>query len=326
VRLADDVRRCVVFLGIKKIGTDDELDPIGTGFLVVDADPYSVYLVTARHVIQPLLGDPISVRFNRLEIYGGGARVETYDSINWWFHPTDKTVDVAVAIIDVPPWADSTATPRKPSLLMPDRFSSKNIGPGDLTYTVGIWKFLYGRKRNQPFVHVGHIGLVPEDEKVITENWLSDEPGESKQVHVEAYLVEGEPLDGASGSPVFVRRSIRNNDKLKTWVYGSYWLLGLHHGSWTAQPGRDYQIPTKGFVRVPRGINVVVPSMKINEVIEQEGVMRARKKAEAAKDAEVSAEPSAISTEPESDNPSHKEDFTSLLGRAARAKPKAGRT
>jgi hypothetical protein len=109
--------------------------------------------------------------------------------------------------------------------------------------------------------------MMPEDERVPVQGWL---PTHGKTVGVEAYLIEGEPLNGASGSPVFIRRSIESRDankKLKTNVYGSVWMLGLLSNSWFAKPGRDYEISVSNVV--PRGINVVVPSMKINEVLDQ---------------------------------------------------------
>jgi hypothetical protein len=115
-------------------------------------------------------------------------------------------VDVAVHPIEVPEWADCACLARSPNLAEEGRFRSKNIGAGNRTYTVGLWKILRGDKRNQPFVYSGHIGLVPEDERVPADPWLASHNGEP--VLVEAYLVEGEPLDGASGSPVFVRRTI----------------------------------------------------------------------------------------------------------------------
>jgi hypothetical protein len=261
MRLPDDARKCVVFFGSARVGTDDGLDPWGTGFLVATGEPRGTYLVTARHVIEPHADCPFDIRYNDKS---GGAKLVHIDEPKWFFHPTDETVDVAVLKIEKPSWADCLLFPQKPGIMNEIKFQSKDIGPGDIVYTVGVWKFLYGKKRNQPFVHVGHIGLVPEDERVPVDNWIS---GKGTRVLIEAYLTEGEPLEGASGSPVFVRRSFGLAAKLETRTYGSVWLLGLQQGAWFAEPGKDYQIPVRGSVTVPRGINVVVPSMKINEVL-----------------------------------------------------------
>jgi Trypsin-like peptidase domain len=287
VRLADDARKCVVFFGTANVGTEDELTPWGTGFIVATGEPDGVYLITARHVVQPHLDCPFDIRFNRKS---GGGRLLHVDQADWIFHPTDETVDVAVLEIKIPDWADCRPFDQKPGIINEFKFASKNIGPGDIVYTVGVWKFLYGRRHNQPFVHVGHIGLVPEDEKVPVENWM---PGkESKRVLIEAYLTEGEPLDGASGSPVFVRRSFElDRQKIESRVYGSVWLLGLQQGAWFAKPGEDYQVPAHDLVKVSRGINVVVPSMKINEVLNQPRLKDKRSRAQEALDRERIADP-----------------------------------
>src|SRR5262249_24795998 len=145
---------------------------------------------------------PFAIRFNDKF---GGSRNHYIDIADWHFHPTDETVDVAVMEIDPPEWADYLPFPQG-SVMSDEKFESKDIGPGDLVYTVGLWSFLRGKKRNKPFVHVVHIGMVPQDDKVEVENWILGKVGEP--VDVEAYLTEGEPLRGASGSPVFVRRSI----------------------------------------------------------------------------------------------------------------------
>jgi len=317
VRLCDDVRRCVVFFGSAKVGTEDELNPWGTGFFVATGEPEGTYLVTARHVVQPHLDCPFDIRFNHKS---GGAKLVHIDRAEWIFHPADETVDVAVLEMEPPDWADCSPVIQNPTVLNEFKFESKDIGPGDIVYTVGVWKFLFGKKRNQPFVHVGHIGLVPEDDKVPVENWMPGKKG--KRVLIEAYLTEGEPLDGASGSPVFVRRSFElGKQKLESRVYGSVWLLGLQHGAWFAKPGEDYQIPAQGMVKVPRGINVVVPSMKINDTLNQPRLKVKRERAQGALDRERMTEPLAAPVATD-ENPNHREDFERLLGKASKPKTK----
>jgi hypothetical protein len=160
------------------------------------------------------------------------------------------------------------------------KFGAKDIGPGDMIYTVGLWAKLRGKKRNKPFVHVGHIGMVPQDDKVEVRNWILgkiDQP-----VEVEAYLTEGEPLFGASGSPVFVRRSFQfgkgynpQDRNAKSWGYASVWLLGLMSDSYIERAIIERIGST---VVVPRGVNIVVPSMKINEVLDKPGLREKRKR------------------------------------------------
>jgi hypothetical protein len=319
VRLADDLRKCVVFYGSERLRKgEEEIDPWGTGFVVKTRDNGQTYLITAAHIVHPLQHCPFSIRYN--ERGTGKGRFEPVDSATWFFHPTDDTVDVAVLEINVPEWADCVPYDQF-GILETDRLEKKDFGPGDMVYTVGVWKLLYGLKKNLPFVHVGHIGLMPEDERVPVDGWLKKHGGRTL---VEAYLTEGEPLNGASGSPVFVRRSLLHAkgtpQQLEKWIHGSIWLLGLHSNSWFGKPGEDYDMAKEGGDKIiPRGINVVVPSMKINEVLNQ-SILKAKR------DAQVEAEESARTATKtglrSSDaNPTHREDFTRLLGAAARTPP-----
>lgn len=189
VRLEEQYRKSVVLIGTGSVGSDDEISPWGTGFLVGVEKPRTAYVVTAWHVIENNKDAPFDIRFNKL---GGGAGLHPIETPNWIVHPTDNTVDVAVHEISIPNWADYTFIPKHPNLLLDDRMESKNIGGGNETYTVGLWKFLQGERRNQPFVYTGHVGLIPDEgQKIPVEPWLK-EHGQTK-VQVDAYLIEGEP-------------------------------------------------------------------------------------------------------------------------------------
>lgn len=280
VRLDEQYRQCVVLIGTAPVGkANGEIDPWGTAFLIADNDVKHAYLVTAAHVLKDGLHEsPVDVRFNKLL---GGADILHIDEPEWFFHPTDDTVDVAVHPIEIPNWAACTQIPRSPNLNEKERFRRKDIGAGNRTYTVGLFKFLHGDRRNQPFVFSGHIGLVPEDQRIPVDGWLESHGDDA--VLVEAYLVEGEPLDGASGSPVFVRRTLgpvpaSPSGKLQYWVEGSVWLLGLMSDAFRAKPGRDYDIHGAGMI--PRGVNVVVPASKIMEVMDHPELKKRRQAAQ----------------------------------------------
>ena len=326
VRLADDIRKCVVFIGVAGHRGAADIEPLGSGFFVDTCEPDGVYLVTARHVIQALIDAPFCIRFNNRS---GEGQIEHVDEADWIFHPTDNTVDVAILRLGIPLWADCipiAAGGRIPMLLREDRFKAKEFGPGDLVYTVGLWKFLHGKKRNLPFVHVGHIGMIPEDERVPVKGWA---PEHNEVEFVEAYLVQGEPLNGASGSPVFVRRSIRNPSikdaewKLEAWVHGSVWLLGLLSDIFTDDVD-DYIRLSKNDKIVSKGINVVVPSMKIHEVLGQPKLVKQRRLAAENKlisEGRVASKASLAAHQSSDVNPTHREDFTSLLSAAAKTPP-----
>lgn len=323
MRLDDEYRKSVVLIGTQTGKAEDSISAWGTGFLVGTTDePTPMYLVTAWHVVAENIDAPFDVRFNKAD---GGARCHRIDRPNWITHESDNTVDVAVHEIEVPKWADYRFIPKYPNILLDDRRKLKNIGAGNRTYTVGLWKFLRSDQRNQPFVYTGHVGLIPEGEKIPVKPWLKEHG--SGRVQVDAYLVEGEPLDGASGSPVFVRRTIPIKVKLKgakkpvnAAIEGSVWLLGLQSDAFVGEPGKDYEIPTGGGqILVPRGVNVVVPSTKIAAVLDHPKLIAARKKiADANMPIKTGEEPPT-----KAGNPRHREDFSRLLGAAvSRSKPK----
>ena len=96
VRLVDDARKCVVYLGYPEVGHDKRIEPVGTGFFVFvsgENDDGASYLVTARHVAEELGADPFGVRLDQPD---GRGRVDYVDQAEWFFHPTDNNVDGAV--------------------------------------------------------------------------------------------------------------------------------------------------------------------------------------------------------------------------------------
>jgi hypothetical protein len=112
--LEDQFRKCGVLLGSAIPGSDDEIVPWGSAFLVdVDANnPAAKYLITTWHVIAGNEDAPFDVRFNK---HGGGARNFHIDDPRWVMHPTDDTIDVAVHEIAIPDWADCNLVPKHPT-------------------------------------------------------------------------------------------------------------------------------------------------------------------------------------------------------------------
>jgi hypothetical protein len=94
-------------------------------------------------------------------------------------------------------------------------------------------------------------------------------------MEVDSYLIETQASEGASGSPVFVRKpagaiAADEGVKIRPKAYGAIFLLGIYQGSWkklnphlTQDAGEDRR------VRLPGGMGLVVPGDKIIETIEQ---------------------------------------------------------
>jgi Trypsin-like peptidase domain len=324
VRLADDARKCVVYLGFRQGDDDSEIEPIGTGFIVAAGDPVRPYIVTARHVAEEFKTDPFVIRLNDKD---GKGRNDHVDSAEWFFHPSDENIDVAVREYDPPDWADYLAFPRS-SFLSEFKLDSKDIGAGDLAYVVGVFSLLHGKRRNMPAVHTGHISLMALDEPIPVRDWRD----ETKTVESNGYLVEAQTLPGTSGGPVFVRRSVPMptsvHGKLQTWSYGTVWLLGLWQGSWYGAPERYLKLPRDEDIQVPLGTGIVVPAIDIISALEQDDLMKRNKgkknedaPCKAAAPAILTVETSASDYRPKGANPRHREDFTALVSVAARKRP-----
>jgi hypothetical protein len=342
------------------------IDARATGFFVVwasdstrsiegmEPETSGIYLITARHVAVPL-GTHFAIRFNKK---GGRSDIILIEDAEWVFHP-DKTVDVAVLHCGYPDWADCVPIPGR-LLAKPTRedtlvstiqgdeliFNDPNLGVGDIAYVVGLFHLLKGKKVNLPVVHTGHIALLPEDERIPTKDRIT-----GKFQEVEGYLVEAHGLSGLSGGPVFARtsspaiatyqypRELVGGEKLERPVIGRLHsftvLLGLWSASWDGEPD-DVLADDKNLkrgMRVPVGMGVVVPSYKIAETLNSEQLVRARREEYQRRLDETAATndilaPSSFSAPDygKDENPRHKEDFTSLLNAAAKAKPQDDQT
>jgi len=267
MRVPDEVRECVVYLGLP-FDSDGgpRMAPVGTAFFVgVAAEELEnwgyPYLVTAKHVAQRLEGQEFVVRVN---LAGGGAVfVRSGEGLRWWYHPTDAGVDAALF-----PWAppEEVEHRRVPTemFLTDEVVRSKSIGPGDEVFMTGLFAHFAGNQRNIPIVRMGSIAMMPQ------------EPVPTSLGNIDAYLIEARSIGGLSGSPVFVRETV-------TLGLGSFYLLGLMHGHWDIPPEAiDDSVAgdhAEEHGRVNMGIAIVVPAKKILEVINQRELADARRDA-----------------------------------------------
>lgn len=155
MRLPDQYLSCVAYLGWPAPDRSGQFRSHGTGFFVEHEGAH--YLVTAAHVAVDLAGRPFAIRLNKAA--DGLGDVQLVDTAVWQFHP-DDTIDVAVLPFDPPAWAQTHAFPTKFAVTEFKR-QSKDIGPGDLAYIVGMFSPLQGRDKNTPAVHMGHVASVP---------------------------------------------------------------------------------------------------------------------------------------------------------------------
>jgi hypothetical protein len=268
MRVPDYVLKSVVFIG-EPIWTRGRVSGnyVGTGFFVgIPYEPGSpwahTYLVTARHVIEPLLQDEYLIRINLQQ--GGSNKITVgYKSEpHWTFHP-DPIVDVAIT-----PWKhrsiytlDTTAVITAAFLTAP-LVQQGVVGVGDEIFATGLFRHVYGEKRNIPIVRSGNVAMIEAD-RVPT-----------KHGDIDAYLVEVRSIGGLSGSPVFVR----GHDN-------QIYLMGLMHGHWDvpsrldATEGEKQQPPTgenqsakikkakEPKEAINMGIGIVIPASKILQAL-----------------------------------------------------------
>src|SRR5262245_13257309 len=200
MRVPEEVRKCVVFLGVPSI--EGGIDLRATGFIVGvplgDTTMQATYLVTTKHTADKLEGKPFGTRFN---VKGGDAATAWADaSIKWWRHPTEPdSVDAAVAQFGPGPDFDTKVVPV--SMFLTDEvFDRAGIGLGDEVFLAGLFNRLKAN-RNEPIIRTGTLAAMPRDRI----------PGvtiSGKQVEAEAYLIEARSMGGISGSPVFVVESL----------------------------------------------------------------------------------------------------------------------
>jgi hypothetical protein len=286
VRVPDFVLKCVGFLcevEHRDSGGVPSGDPHGTGFFVSVPCQHpemrakggcTLYFVTAKHILDKLAGRKTFLSVN--ETGGGKETIERIIGDRWWYHPTDKTADVAVA-----PVGPSHAAEINPVSIIqfsrPELLSAMDIGIGDEVFSTGLFTPVDGSKRNIPIVRHGNIAMMP-DEQIQTERGYAD-----------VYLVEARSLPGISGSPVFVRPTLDFKIRHKSGKPADVFcpgvgviLLGLMDAHWDV---RESEKNEAFFTHdrkhgVNMGVAIVVPAIKILETINQEGLVAMRKDTE----------------------------------------------
>jgi hypothetical protein len=317
VRISEDGRKCVVFFGSLE---GDRFVYRGTGFLASLAigDTLLNYLVTCRHVAEKLDAG-FHIRANTRD---GAADTEEVHNIDWAY-PADRSVDLAVAPLtfSAPKWDVTYLILHR---FIPDPYTDPYLGGlscGDPISIVGLFRLRQGHRRNMPIVHSGNLASLADKQEKIR---IKDSFGNG--FDAEAYLVEAQTLEGLSGSPVFIHRWVRlpyagpEGEALAS--IGSVNLLGVYQGAWDAEPGKVLAEDRglSGNMRVPVGMGVVVPSEKLLELILMHPKLKKHRDEVIDREYDSDAASSDFASAPPSsdENPKHREDFTRLVGAAAR--------
>ena len=271
MNVPDEVRKCVAFLVYKD---SNGMKLAGTAFLVgiSSSDPdfpqlVFSYAVTAKHVIDAIRENSADGKvYFRMNHKGVGAKLVESRLEDWRFHPSDRSVDVAVIPGSVGQEFDHLLYPVA-AFATPEVIARNGVGIGDEVFLVGLFVHHFGQARNIPIVRIGNIAAMPE-EKVQTATG-----------DIDAYLIEARSIGGLSGSPVFVNLSgVRNvGGSLRVGGAGFY-LLGLMHGHWYVKPEADTVVIDSYDEAVNMGIGIVIPSQKILEVLDQPEFQESRRR------------------------------------------------
>ncbi len=99
MRVSDSIRKCVVFVGYRM--ATGEFRRAGTAFYyarpIADSGSSSVFLVTARHVIDGIRALGLNESCLRINFTDGSAQWLAIPIEAWFIHPTEQNVDVAAA-------------------------------------------------------------------------------------------------------------------------------------------------------------------------------------------------------------------------------------
>jgi hypothetical protein len=314
------------------LGKDDpmsgKLKYGGTGFLVgYRGDGAQLpYLATCRHVARELKSNfviRVNTRPANISHVGSHAiRVAKAE----WIYPYDDTVDLAVTHLMLNNDAYDAVY-----MVLNDLMPREPIVCGDPVSIVGLFRLHFGSQRNLPIVHTGNVALLPNPNEKIPQN------DGGRTIEVECYLVEAQTLEGLSGSPVFVREVVflpegefKDGAIERPVAFGSVSLLGVYSGAWDGEPGailaEDRGL--SGNLRVPVGMGLVVPVEKLETLLRDNPELKKQRRDFAEKsrsamaastDAVFPMVRSVDSARPATDgNPTHREDFNSLVGAAAR--------
>jgi hypothetical protein len=319
VRVHSDVPKTVVFVGVE---VDGRFFPVGTGFIATlpAYDGHLFYfLVTADHVVQMINGDAVWIRVNRRD---GGCSTIKIPKIE---RDISYKNDISICAFE----ADSNLFDFKTISLDRADFDTQRKkwewDIGDEVAVVGLYASHFGQLKNVPITRIGHIALMP------------GEPVISYRGELPAYLIEGKSISGLSGSPVFLNAPMwRVKDEKPAFlkhplIFPIGMVLGYHsvESKYDQIPVPETQgepVEEDGGPAVDRntGLTTVVPIERVIEMVETPEMREKMKKAIEAHRQAQGFKPAGIvvssveAPQPNDENPTHREDFTRLLGAAAR--------
>jgi hypothetical protein len=264
-----EILTCVAFIGVAR--EDGTQVPVGPAFflsqrIAVEGEPgYRDihFLVTAAHVINNIALTPADEVLVRVNVDGDATKWIRTRVVDWVSHPTDSSVDVMAYRILWNPSIKWIIERFRSNIVYSSTSRPKRSISVMSCFSRGLFWPHHGESRNIPIVRIGAIAAMPM-EKV-----TADFGGVSKKI--DAYLAEVRSVGGLSGSPVFASMIGSRRGALVVSHPTPFRLLGLIRGHFDDEMPQNISARTQGrrpAERVNMGIALVVPAVKILEVLE----------------------------------------------------------
>jgi len=330
--------------------TGERVGPRGSGFFLsrpsTDAPGLChYYAVTNWHVAVQGMWSQI-----RVNILDGESRFIPLSPDDW--HYERDGADLAIA--DVTDWldveTDDVEMLPEHFLLTKDWAKFAGLELGEDVFMIGMYANVSASNRNSPAARFGSLSR-PADDQAPLKAGIN---GAMRPAH----LLDMRSRTGFSGSPVFVYRD-EDCFAREAYIEGEGWidnqmtesrksmgpgrlhpsLLGIHCSQFNepveilAVESEDEALraPIHEGDRlvIPSSMTIAVPSWDVKALLDQahfEEIRQMRDRGRRDKGFEIPQPESAPEPTTKADNPSHKEDFNSLLTSVARGKKPAGQT
>lgn len=334
--------KCAIYLYPTKRAAEQGDAAGGSGFLVgVRSEALSdtisyCYAVTNRHIITQGHGSPVV----RLNCRSGPPDIIEFDVSDWEPHEGGADISVVPCKLNTSRHDHLAITERM--FITKDIVKEWAVGPGDDVFMISRLSMNEGKARNAPAARFGNIAQMPIPGEPIPDGFGGQE----------SFAVDMRSIPGHSGSPVLLHippwsvRPIDADDISKGWrqprLEQHQWLLGVDwcHLPYIKRVLDAHGNKTKQSVKLNSGIAGVVPAWRLRELLYSDKLVAQRrewdewnvKQRELAATANLDAMTGPTTTvadegsEPstKADNPSHKEDFTTLVSAAAKKRKPAG--
>ena len=322
-RIPDQIADAVFYLYPTREAAEKGEQFGGSGFFYgapVGKERWAVFAVTNWHVA--VQGGCSVIRLNCKD---GSADIFETDPSDWEFEP--KSYDLAVMPFRYDEKKHRAAFLSHEMIATSKDITERSIGIGDDIFMLGRFVDHDGGTENRPAARFGNVSI------------MSQPVTQKNGARLPSHILDVHSRTGYSGSPVFVYRTPGGDFTVGDIMLGGpkarfLFLLGVHWGQfpekWEIKSGgtgiNTNAAPVIGsdrYIEGMGGMTLALPATEIMKLLE-------RPKMKAYLDEvkenvrkvypDQAVEEVAASTVPATDNPSHKEDFTRLLGAAVKEK------